>query len=452
MPGERESGTDGSGAAPSPIARGSRVLVLSALTIAVVLVGVVLLSGRSPYRVTAVIQDASQLVRGNLVEVGGVKIGTVKTIKLNDQGQAELLLDITDGSFSPLHQGTAAQVRVSSLSSISSRYVQLQAGPDNAPKIPNNGTIPIQNTQPAVDLDQLLNTLDAQTRAGLQDIIHGSATTLQGQTHNLNAGLRELNPALSETAKTVNELNTDETSFERFIVAGASVVNAVASRDTNLDHGLAQAATVTNTLAGRTQAIGQILSEAPPALAQADTTLAALRSTLTQVGPAVRLLLPVAPRLNTFITNVDPVARRAVPVLAGVDTLLPELGAALQTLPSLDAAARPAFSATVKAISAGQPILNGTLPDVPDITHGLLEGFGGTAAGYYDANGEYARISPVLNNLSATGLGGLLNGVVNGTLKTGQTSRCPGAAQQSVPDNSNPFVSPALPCDPSQIP
>jgi len=427
-------------------------MVLSGLGAAVILVGVVLLTGASHYRVSAIVQDASQLVRGNLVEVGGVRIGTIKTITLNNQGQAELQLDITDGSFSPLHQGTTGQVRVASLSSVASRYLQLQVGPGTAPKIPANGTIPVQDTQPAVDLDQLLNTLDAQTRSALQDIIHGSATTLRGQTHNLNAGLSELNPALSETAKTVNELNSDSTSFERFIVQTASVVNAVAARNTNFDHAFVQAAALTSTLAGRTQAISRILAEAPPALAQADTTLAALRTTLKQLDPAARLLLPVAPRLNTFISNLRPVARRAVPVLAATDSLLPELGAALQTLPSLDAAARPAFGATTSAVGSTQPILNATLAALPDVTHGILESFGGNQGGYYDANGQYARIAPVLNNLGATGLGPLLNPFITGSLKTGQTNRCPGAAQNPTPDGSAPFASAALPCDPSQHP
>ena len=81
----------------------------------------------------------------------------------------------------------------------------------------------------------------------------------------------------------------------------------------------------------------------------------------------------------------------------------------------------------------------------------------GTSAGYYDANGQYARLSPVFNNFkvgpdntltpttSQEGLQGL---------HTRELRRCPGAAATPSPaDGSAPFTDNGqLGCDPTQVP
>jgi phospholipid/cholesterol/gamma-HCH transport system substrate-binding protein len=105
--------------------------------------------------------------------------------------------------------------------------------------------------------------------------------------------------------------------------------------------------------------------------------------------------------------------------------------------------ALPAFESLHGTLSDALPIVREARPYTPDVVGGLVNGFGGTTAGYYDANGHYARIafegSPyTLNNAgsvvplpaSTPGLTGYRKGV---------TSRCPGGATQRAPDKSNPF-------------
>ncbi len=86
---------------------------------------------------------------------------------------------------------------------------------------------------------------------------------------------------------------------------------------------------------------------------------------------------------------------------------------------------------------------------------GTLRTFG-QAASYYDANGHYARITPVLpdftlganNTLTPTTAQGAL-----AALKAGQLRRCPGGATQPAADGSSPFVDgELLSCDPTQTP
>jgi phospholipid/cholesterol/gamma-HCH transport system substrate-binding protein len=123
-----------------------RVMAVAALVAAVILCVYLLLIQSGGYTVTAVVSDAGQLTKGNEVQVGGVPVGSVKSVNVRDDGrQAELELSI-DGSEAPLHEGTTATVRNPSLTSIAGRYVALLPGPNSAPEIPSGGEIPTEDT------------------------------------------------------------------------------------------------------------------------------------------------------------------------------------------------------------------------------------------------------------------------------------------------------------------
>ena len=59
-----------------------RVAAVVAVAMAVVVVAVILLSGGSSYQVNAVFEDASQIVSGDQVQIGGNTVGTVSKIAL----------------------------------------------------------------------------------------------------------------------------------------------------------------------------------------------------------------------------------------------------------------------------------------------------------------------------------------------------------------------------------
>ena len=98
---------------------------------AVVVVAFLLFGGSGGYHVTAEFQSSSQLVKGNLVEVGGREVGKVQDISLAPNGLALVKFSVDD-DFAPLHAGTTATIRVNSLSGIANRYVSLQPGPQSS--------------------------------------------------------------------------------------------------------------------------------------------------------------------------------------------------------------------------------------------------------------------------------------------------------------------------------
>src|SRR5690348_8423021 len=120
-----------------------RIVALAAVVIGVAALVVVLMNDSgTDYTIHARFLNASQIVKGNLVQVSGTPIGKVTDISLTPNGQADLTLNITKDGFAPLHEGTRATIRQASLSGVANRYVNLDLGPNNGPKLPQGYVIP----------------------------------------------------------------------------------------------------------------------------------------------------------------------------------------------------------------------------------------------------------------------------------------------------------------------
>ena len=85
-----------------------------------------------------------------------------------------------DEDVAPLHEGTTATIRSTSLSGIANRYVSITPGPNNGREIDDGGQIGADETNAPVDIDVLFNTLDDKTRDGpaqrdprLGDLVRG---------------------------------------------------------------------------------------------------------------------------------------------------------------------------------------------------------------------------------------------------------------------------------------
>ena len=451
-----------------PVGRRSQLAVrrrvaVGATVLAVIAVAVILFGGGGSYTVHATFDNASQLVKGDQVKVGGVRVGSVDEIELDDRAQARVTLSIDDDELTPLHQGSRVEVRQVGLASIAGRYLALAPGPNNRPEIADGGDITADKTQSEVDLDTVLNTLDPRTLADLRRVVQGLGGATAGRAKAFNAAMHDLNPALSQTAATTREVVRDQRAFERFLLESAQVVGTVASRAGQLERLVPAAGSTLSAVADRTASVDELLRRLPPTLREANTTLVNLRSAIRDLRPSIRLARPVAPLLNETLVRLRPVAREGVEAIPPLRRLIDRPGredllGVLRAMPSLAAKAVPAFDSAVATTEDALPIVRVLRTYGSDFAGGQIEGYGGTSMIYYDANGRFARISAqgsgyTLNNQGTLvpqlpTVGGLTN------YRTGLADRCPGAASRPAQDRSNPWHPPLedFPCDPEEDP
>lgn len=445
------------------------LLFLVAVLLAAVVAVAVLATREEPYRVTVDFADAGQLVKGNLVKVGGSTVGTVSGIELNDRGQAAVELTLKEGDVRPLHRGTRAVLRNTSLSSIANRVVVLEPGPNDAEAIADGGTIAAVDTRGAVDVDTVLNTLDTRSRAYLRDVVRGGATALRGNEQATNTFLEKINPALTQTRRTLDEITADEPALRRLVSATATVSATVAKQRDDLGRLIEHSATTLRSVATERDALARTVRRAPRVIARATGTFADVRPLLRRAEPLVRSLRPVAPRLADALQETGPLLRDVPPLLGDARRTVPSLRRGLDALPDLARSAVPAVRQTTSALDDAKGIIDEARPYTPDLIGTLTSFYSGKAAGGYDANGHYTRIALNVSNATipeelvpaslADGLAGLadLLGPVTGTdLATPQDGvlrRCPGGTTQTAADRSNPWpVGLGGTCRPADVP
>ena len=125
----------------------ARIAGIGALIVAIVLAGYVLLSDEEGHDYDLLFETGGQLVTGNQVLVAGQPIGTVKDISLTEDAQAKVVINTDD----PLHEGTTAVIRATSLSGIANRYVSIAPGPDSEPELADGSTIDVVLSAPSSD-------------------------------------------------------------------------------------------------------------------------------------------------------------------------------------------------------------------------------------------------------------------------------------------------------------
>ena len=186
-------------------------MVLLAFTVTIVIVfGQMRFDRTTGY--SAMFSNASMLRAGQFVRAAGVEVGKVSKVTLID-GDTRVLVDFTVDSDLPLDQATTASIRYLNL--IGDRYLELKHGESGRLLAPG-GTIPIEHTQPALDLDALIGGFRPLFKALDPDKVNSIAqsiiTVFQGQGATINDILDQtssLTSTLADRSQAIGEIITN---------------------------------------------------------------------------------------------------------------------------------------------------------------------------------------------------------------------------------------------------
>jgi phospholipid/cholesterol/gamma-HCH transport system substrate-binding protein len=425
----------------------ARLAAVGSLVIAIVVVALLLFGGGSSYTLKADFADAGGLVGGNLVLIGPATVGTVQSLALTPEGEAEVTMSLNSDA-APIPQGTIARVFENSLSGSANRYVVLEPPVKGGPPIRSGGVIPEVDTRSFVSLDQLFNTLDLRTRLGLRNFIQGNAASIQGRAHAANKTLLYFAPALNSTSQLTAELTRDEPTFDALLVQGAQAMQALASRSQQLTQLIANGNVATGAIARQSVALERALALLPATLTRSTATFKGLNTTLDALDPLVAASKPAIRRLEPFSAGLRRLVAASTPTVGKLDALIHnrsgtgDLTTLLRVTPSLARIASPAFRHLITEMNDSQAQLDTFREYTPDVVAALTN-LGQTGA-YYDANGHYARTQPYFNAFALDGFNELVPKPASQRYSGLQVvhGRCPGGATQATPDGSAPWLVP----------
>jgi len=238
--------------------------------------------GSTAYR--ALFTDATGLMKGDDVRIAGVRVGEIDGVSVTRHGDRSLaLVSFSVQSDRPLADSTLAQIRYRNL--VGQRYVALSEGAGSGERLGADGTIPLRQTQPALDLTVLFNGFKPLFAALNPDDVNAFAMeiikTLQGEGGNINS-------LLGHTASLTSTLADRDEVIGRTVDNLNQVLGTVDERDKQLDTLIVELQRFVSGLAQDREAIGASLTNIAN-LADATSQLVeqgrpAIRSDVQQLG------------------------------------------------------------------------------------------------------------------------------------------------------------------------
>ena len=296
------------------------LIKLSAFAITMVLVFVGLVVVFSNYRsgssveYSALFSSASQMKSGSKVKIAGVQVGSVKSISLTPDNQAKV--DFTVDEEFKLPTSVRALVRYENLTG--DRYLELQQGAgDPDAFLPDGGLIPLDHTEPALDLDKLLGGFKPLFRTLNPEEVNQLSASLiavyqgQGQTEAMNQlltstssftnSLADRDQLIGEVIDNLNEtlgtLNDDKENFETSVDLLQQLVSGLSSQRASIGNALTQTATLTNSLA-------DLLVTTRPDIQRTVDNLGKTSAEILKAEPYVRSLIQRLPDDYKILSNV----------------------------------------------------------------------------------------------------------------------------------------------------
>ena len=434
---------------PTPSIVANPVLV-GAATLLVVVVGVFLAYNANTglpfvptYQVHALVPDAAELVPGNDVRIGGKRVGTVAQVEAQKSadGSVHATLDLKlEKAAGPLASDTVVTVRPRS--TLGLKYVELKPGTARQ-TIPDGGTLPLQNAGKIVELDEVLNAFDTQTRRGIQNVTKELSNGLAGRGGDLNEAVSGFAPLVTHLQPVMRALRSHSADLQGFISGIETLSTVVAPVATQLGQLFDGVSTTLYAVDGARKGLAQLLDETPALERSGTEALRVSRPVLADAAAVAKGLRPGTALLETATSRIASALETGTPVLGRATRLGPELEGTLKELGTVakDPSTSISLSSLTKVVSSLKPTLQTINPFQVNCNYlGLWGRNAASAISEGDANGTWFRFVPVVqlpetfqSATPAPALHDTTYGAVNGECEVGNEGYAPGQVIGGAP-------------------
>jgi phospholipid/cholesterol/gamma-HCH transport system substrate-binding protein len=267
-----------------------------------------------PFTVNAEFSTAQAVTpgQGQTVRVAGVQVGSIGAVKLKE-GHAVVRLDIDQKYRHLLHSDASALLRPKT--GLKDMFVELDPGTKGAPPMPKGGTIPVQNTAPDINQDEILSALDGDTRSYLQLLINGLGNGLRGRSADLRNVYRQLGPTHQDLARVAKAIAERRYNLRRLVHNYGQLTAELADKDHEIANLVAASSTVFRAFASENQNISTAVARLPGSLNTTAQTLQKVNTLSRVMRPSLDSLRPAMKELNKANKQVLPFVREAAPII-----------------------------------------------------------------------------------------------------------------------------------------
>jgi phospholipid/cholesterol/gamma-HCH transport system substrate-binding protein len=324
--------------------------------------------GKSYYTVRAQFSTAAAVTagQGQAVTIAGVEVGQIGGVTL-EHGRAVVTMNIYK-QYAPIYRDATVLLRPRT--PLKDMYLALDPGTRGAGAIPDGGLLSAANTDPDVDVSQILSSLDDDSRNYLLLLLGGGAQALHdhGATGpapspaavaDLRGTLKRFEPLNRDTVTFASLLATRQASLRRVIHNLNVVANALGGVEGQLASLVSASDTNFAAIAANDAQLQSTLSQFPPTLRQTTQTLGKVQAFSTASATTLQALQPFARNLGPALRASQPLLRDTTPVIA--NQLRPFSVAVTplaQTLAPAAAKLKPTVPALVRSVGVLNALFN----------------------------------------------------------------------------------------------
>jgi phospholipid/cholesterol/gamma-HCH transport system substrate-binding protein len=249
--------------------------------------------------------------QGQTVNVAGVEVGEIASVKLRD-GKA-----IIGMKLQPRHATVYkdASVLLRPKTGLRDMVAELTPGTQEAGRLADGERIPIGQTLPDVNLDEILAVLDADTRTYLQLLLADGARALGGNGRELANTIRRFEPTARDTRAIAGQLAKRRDNIKRVIHNFSLLVEELGGKDDQLAEFVESSNAVFAALSEEDANLRATLRELPSALTATRSALGKAESLADELGPTLQALRPGARALGPALVQTRPFLRETAPVI-----------------------------------------------------------------------------------------------------------------------------------------
>jgi phospholipid/cholesterol/gamma-HCH transport system substrate-binding protein len=296
--------------------------IVGLVTIAALIGGYILSNQRlrfpylepEPFQLKAEFQTGQAITpgQGQTVRVAGVRIGDIGKAELKD-GRAIVTLDLDEEYKDLVRTNATALLRPKT--GLKDMFVELNPGTKDAPLAKEDFVIPVANTLPDVNPDEILAGLDADTRSYVRLLLDGAGKGLDERGDDLNEVLRRFEPTYRDLAAVSTETAKRRTELRRLVNSLAKLNTTLGRKDDELAQLVDASSRVFRAIASERAGVSETVRRLPGTLKQATTTLDRVEELAGVLGPTSERMRPAVGALREANRRTRPLALEATPRL-----------------------------------------------------------------------------------------------------------------------------------------
>ncbi|MCQ4080813.1 MlaD family protein [Streptomyces sp. RB6PN25] len=343
------------------------------------------------YKVSFTTPDVNNLIPMGDVDMAGVRVGTVDSIS-HTNGMDKVVLNL-DSGVAPLHQGATVRVGVKSL--VGESYVAVNDGSGKV--LATGSALPASAVKPAVQLSDVVRSLDPKTRTALGSLIRSLGTGTDGTKESVSQTMTGLGDIGTQGFTALDAISAQSKDLTTLAQQTTTILSALDEGEGQIGDLVKSAQQLTAATSGQQKNLSATVRSLPGVLSSTQTATQKLTTLSQSLAPVASDLNDAAPSLNTALQQLPQTTNDLRGLLPDLNGTLTEAPATLDRVPTLASDVNAVIPQLETTLSNLNPMLGYLEPYGPELG-AFFSNFGAMMKYTDEAGIHYFRLEPDLGN------------------------------------------------------